>query len=98
MTGVRIDGRGHWNWVFQNADVVIHVVRPSRGADVVAEVLGGHRPTLWVSDLYAAQQGHAEAWQVCLAHQLRDCQYAMALNQHQCHQGPFRLPWAEQHS
>lgn len=76
-TGVRIDGRGHWNWVFQNADVVIHVVRPSRGAGVVVEVLGGHRPALWVSDLYAAQQGHAEAWQICLAHQLRDCQYGI---------------------
>lgn len=76
-TGVRIDGRGHWNWVFQNEDVVIHVVRPSRGAGVVAEVLGGHRPALWVSDLYGAQRGHADAWQICLAHQLRDCQYAI---------------------
>ncbi len=76
-TGVRIDGRGHWNWVFQNEDVVIHVVRPSRGAGVVAEVLGGHRPALWVSDLYGAQQGHADGWQVCLAHQLRDCQYGI---------------------
>jgi len=76
-TGVRIDGRSCWNWVFQNADVVIHVVRRSRGAGVVAEVLAGHRPALWVSDLYGAQQGHAEQWQVCLAHQLRDCQYAI---------------------
>ncbi len=76
-TGVRIDGKGHWNWVFQNDEVVIHVVRASRGACVVAEVLDGHRPALWVSDLYGAQQGHAEAWQVCLAHQLRDCQYAI---------------------
>jgi transposase len=76
-TGVRIDGRSCWNWVFQNADVVIHVVRPSRGAGVVVEVLGGHRPALWVSDLYGARQGHAEQWQVCLAHQLRDCQYAI---------------------
>jgi len=59
-TGVRIDGNGCWNWVFQNADVVIHVVRRSRGADVVAEVLAGHRPALWVSDLYSAQQGHAD--------------------------------------
>ena len=25
----------------------------------------------------SGQQGHAEAWQVCLAHQLRDCQYAI---------------------
>ncbi len=70
-TGVRIDGRGHWNWVFQNEDVVIHVMRPSRGAGVVAEVLGGHRPALWVSDLYGAQQGHADGWQVCLAHTIR---------------------------
>jgi len=76
-TGVRIDGRGCWNWVFQNAEVVIHVVRRSRGADVVAEVLGGHRPALWVSDLYGAQQNHADGWQICLAHQLRDCQYAI---------------------
>lgn len=76
-TGIRVEGKGHWNWVFQNDDVVIHVVRASRGACVVAEVLDGHRPALWVSDLYGAQQGHAEAWQVCLAHQLRDCQYAI---------------------
>ena len=39
--------------------------------------MAGHRPTIWVSDLYGAQQGHADLWQVCLAHQLRDCQYAI---------------------
>ena len=76
-TSVRIDGRTCWNWVFQNSEVVVHVIRNSRGAGVVAEVLGGHRPALWVSDLYAAQQGHAAAWQVCLAHQLRGCQFAI---------------------
>ncbi len=76
-TSVRIDGRTCWNWVFQNDEVVIHVIRRSRGAGVVAEVLGGHRPALWVSDLYGAQQGHAEDWQICLAHQLRDCTYAI---------------------
>ncbi len=61
-TSVRIDGRTCWNRVFQNSKVVIHVIRSSRGAGVVAEVLDGHRPALWVSDLYGAQQGHAEAW------------------------------------
>ena len=76
-TSVRVDGQTHWNWVFRNDDVVIHVVRPSRGAGVVAEVLGEHRPAIWASDLYSAQQGHADTWQVCLAHQLRDCQYAI---------------------
>jgi transposase len=76
-TTVRIDGRTYWNWVFQNEQVVIHVVRDSRAANVVTETMAGHRPTIWVSDLYCAQQGHADLWQVCLAHQLRDCQYAI---------------------
>ncbi len=76
-TSVRIDGRTCWNWIFQNSEVVFHVIRRSRGAGVVAEVLGGHRPALWVSDLYSAQQDHAEDWQICLAHQLRDCTYAI---------------------
>jgi transposase len=76
-TSVRVDGRTCWNWVFQNSDVVIHVVRHSRSAGVVREVMDGHRPAIWVSDLYGAQQGHAEDWQICLAHQLRDCQFAI---------------------
>lgn len=76
-TSARVGGRTCWNWVFQNADVVVHVVRDSRGAGVVAGVLDGHRPAIWVSDLYGAQRGHADTWQVCLAHQLRDCAYAI---------------------
>jgi transposase len=76
-TGVRIAGKNAWNWVFQNGEVVIHVIRHSRAGRVVDEVLDGHRPVIWVSDLYSAQQGHAEEWQICLAHQLRDCQFAI---------------------
>jgi transposase len=76
-TSVRIAGRTHWNWVFQNDQVVIHLVRNSRAASVVTEVMAGYRPSIWVSDLYGAQQGHADLWQVCLAHQLRDCKYAI---------------------
>ena len=70
-TSVRIDGHTHWNWVFQNEQVVIHVVRNSRAACAVTETMAGHRPSIWVSDLYGAQQGHADLWQVCLAHQLQ---------------------------
>src|SRR5690242_4750386 len=76
-TTVRVGGRTCWDWVFRNEQVVIHVVRPSRGRAVVAEVLGGHRPAIWVSDLYGAQRGHADLWQVCLAHQLRDLRHAI---------------------
>jgi transposase len=77
-TSARVNGQQQWEWVFQNAQVCIHVIRPSRGQGVIQEVLGAHRPTIWVSDLYSAQQKHpAEDWQVCLAHQLRDCQFAL---------------------
>jgi transposase len=76
-TTVRVNGRTHWNWVFQNEQVVIHVIRPTRGRAVVEEVLGGQRPQIWVSDLFAAQRGHADTWQICLAHQLRDLRYAI---------------------
>jgi transposase len=76
-TGARIDGRNVWEWVFQNDQVCIHVIRPSPGRIVVADVMAGQRPQIWVSDLYAAQRGHAEHWQVCLAHQLRDRQDAI---------------------
>jgi transposase len=77
-TSARVQGINQWEWVFQNDELCLHVIRPSRGADVMREVLAGHRPEVWVSDLFSAQKTHpAEDWQVCLAHQLRDCQYAV---------------------
>jgi transposase len=76
-TSARVHGRNQWEWVFQNDQVAVHVIRPSRGRAVVAEVLAGHRPQIWVSDLYSAQRGWAERWQLCLAHQLRDCRFAI---------------------
>ena len=64
--------------MFQNEQVCLHVIRPSRGKVVIDETMAGHRPQVWVSDLFSAQKAHpAEQWQVCLAHQLRDCQYAI---------------------
>lgn len=76
-TSARVKGKNEWEWVFQNEEVALHVIRPSRGAGVVEEVMGGHQPQFWVSDLYSAQQGHGKEWQVCLAHQLRDCEYSI---------------------
>jgi transposase len=57
--------------------VVIHVVRNGRAGSVVTETMAGHRPSIWVFDLYGAQEEHADRWQVCLAHQLRDRKYAI---------------------
>src|SRR5713101_2593016 len=54
------------------------LIRPSRGKAVVGEFLGTMRPDFWVSDRLAAQMGWAQtAHQACLAHLLRDVQYAI---------------------
>lgn len=77
-TSARVNGQTQWEWVFQNESVCLHVIRPSRGTQVITEVLQTHRPQVWVSDLFSAQKNHpAQQWQVCLAHQLRDCQFAI---------------------
>lgn len=77
-TSARVKGHTEWEWVFQNEDVCFHVVCATRGASVIYDVLGDHQPEVWVSDLFSAQKSHPAAqWQVCLAHQLRDCQFAI---------------------
>jgi transposase len=77
-TSARVNGKNQWEWVFQNENVCFHIIRPSRGGDVIESVMGEHRPQIWVSDLFSSQKTHpAESWQVCLAHQLRDCQYGI---------------------
>ena len=76
-TSARVHGRKWWEWVFLGAGAVLHVLRPSRSKAEPESVLEGARPEVWVSDLYVCQRGHAAVWQVCLAHQLRDAQYAI---------------------
>jgi len=77
-TSARVNGKTEWEWVFQNESVSYHVIRPTRGAKVIDEVMADHEPEAWISDLFSAQAKHpAKKWQVCLAHQLRDCQYAI---------------------
>lgn len=76
-TSARVEGKTHWQWVFGSASAVYHTIADSRGAAVVSEFLEGARPKVWISDRLAAQMGHADAHQVCLAHLLRDAQYAI---------------------
>ncbi|HEX7198405.1 MAG TPA: IS66 family transposase, partial [Dongiaceae bacterium] len=76
-TSARVQGRNWWQWVFQNPALCLHVIRPSRAAEVPKAVLDGHRPAVWVSDLFTAQRGHGRDWQLCLAHQIRDLKFAI---------------------
>ncbi len=77
-TSVRVGNRTFWTWVFHHGDSACFVIRPSRGRAVVAAFLGDVRPAFWVSDRLGAQMGWAaKEHQVCLAHLLRDIQYAL---------------------
>lgn len=76
-TSVRVRKRTWWQWTFQNAEACVHLIEASRGKDVPARFLGAARPDFWVSDRLGSQRGWGKEWQVCLAHQLRDVQYAI---------------------
>jgi transposase len=76
-TGVRIEGSNSYHWVFRSDRAVVHTAAPTRGAIVVRTMMDGHRPDVWCSDRYVAQQGHADAQQACLAHLARDVAYAI---------------------
>jgi transposase len=76
-TSVRVNKQTQWEWVFVTALAVLHIIRPSRGAEVVRRLFGDIRPRVWVSDSLGSQRGHAGLWQMCLAHLLRDTQYAI---------------------
>jgi transposase len=77
-TSVRVGKRTWWNWVFHHADSACFLIHPNRSRAVVEEFLGDVRPDFWVSDRLASQMGWAKkGHQVCLAHLLRDVQYAI---------------------
>jgi transposase len=77
-TGLRVGKRNWWLWVFHHKDNAVFVVEPSRGKCVPKAFLGEHRPDFWVSDRYGAQLGWAaKENQICLAHLIRDVQYAI---------------------
>jgi transposase len=76
-TSARVKGKTHWQWVFGAATAVAHVIAPTRGKIVPIQFLNGERPKVWLSDRLPAQCNHADEHQVCLAHLIRDAQYAI---------------------
>src|SRR6516225_4009050 len=76
-TSARVKGKTWWQWTFGCATAVYHVIAPTRGKCVPTDFLGGVKPQMWLSDRLAAQLGHAEEHQFCLAHLIRDAQYAI---------------------
>ena len=76
-TGMRVGKANWWLWVFHHGDSAVFVADKHRSKAVVEAFLGEWRPDYWVSDRLGSQMGWARReHQVCLAHLIRDVQYA----------------------
>lgn len=74
-TSSRVNGRNYWEWVFVSVAGVYHLIRHSRGQDVIDTFMGEARAEVWLSDCWKPQlNAPANLHQLCLSHQLRALQ------------------------
>jgi len=78
-TGVRVAGSRDWNWVFQNDRCTFIVHNESRGTAVINEHFkDGFIDAIVVHDNYSSYNNLiSNGEQLCLAHKLRDINYAI---------------------
>jgi transposase len=71
-TGWKVGGRLQWLWVFVGQKVAYYVIRPSRGGEVLEEVLGRDYSGWMTHDGWAPYDGLEQAeHQQCVTHLLR---------------------------
>jgi len=74
-TSARVQGCNWWEWVFTSEAGEYHLIRPSRGYDVIAAFMGECCAEVWQSDCWRPQlNAPAEVHQLCLPHQIRNLQ------------------------
>ncbi len=78
-TGCDIDSKRYWHWTFQNKYYTYIVVNKSRGAKVINDNFeNGFENASVVHDNYSSYNSlNAKNEQLCLAHKLRDLNYAI---------------------
>jgi len=78
-TGAKVNGARHWHWVFQNDTCTYIVADESRGTKVIDENFeDGFVNAVVVHDNYSSYSSLiASDEQLCLAHKLRDLNYAI---------------------
>ena len=78
-TGCKIDGKKHWHWTFQNSENTLVVANKSRGTVVINDTFkDGFDDACIVHDNYSSYSSlQCESEQLCLAHKLRDLNFAI---------------------
>lgn len=73
-TPLRVSGRTYWVWVFTTPGFTLYVIRPSRGRNVVQDILQDYKGII-VTDGYTVYEGIGGAQQRCWAHLLREAEF-----------------------
>lgn len=84
-TGWRTNGKTGYLWTLNTADHTLYHLDRSRGAKVIAELLGkafGHGGQTLVSDFYSVYDQFNASQQKCLAHLLRELRDTIAQDPH----------------
>lgn len=76
-TGVKVNGKKHWIWVWQSALITFIAVSASRGSSIIDRFFPNGFPSATLcSDRWKAQlKTNAQNHQLCLAHLLRELLY-----------------------
>ena len=78
-TGCKIDAKKHWHWTFQNSESTLIVANKSRGTAVINDTFeNGFADACIVHDNYSSYSSlQCKSEQLCLAHKLRDLNFAI---------------------
>lgn len=90
-TGWREDGKACWLWVFASKTGTGYVVRPSRGIDVIAEILEEPTGTLHCDGL-KTYEGVPGKQQTCLRHIIEDLKKLVDTKK-RCPEAKFLRTW-----
>ena len=79
-TGHKDQGKRFWTWCFRAACYTVYKIDPSRGSDVLMEVLGKEFAGVLECDYFSAYRKYMKlndnvALQFCLAHLIRDVKF-----------------------
>lgn len=78
-TGHKENGQRWWIWCFRTVAFVVFLIRPSRGAEVLTDILGADYSGILGADFWGAYRKYARQCgariQFCLAHLVREVKY-----------------------
>lgn len=78
-SGHKDNGQRWWVWCFRAVSFVVFVIRPSRGAEVLEDLLGADYSGIFGADFWGAYRKYARQSsaliQFCLAHLVREIKY-----------------------